>query len=308
MAEILVIKLGALGDFVLAMGPCKAIRDHHPGDRITLLTTRPYVDLARRTGYFDQVLIDQKPGKLEWLKWLDLRGVLRSGNFSRVYDLQTSGRSGRYFRLFGKPKPEWSGIVKGCSHRHDTPHRTKTHTIERQREQLAVAGIDNVPMPDLSWAAGPHHDFDLPDRFALFVPGGAPTRPAKRWSPGKYVKLAWKLKRKGIIPVLLGGAAELLIMEAITEGAPFCVNLANKTGFEDIAWLAGKAELAVGNDTGPMHIVTLANCPSVVLYSNDSDPTLCGQKGEKVTYLKEENIQSIAPEEVMDALATLTHV
>ncbi|HAK62204.1 MAG TPA: ADP-heptose--LPS heptosyltransferase, partial [Alphaproteobacteria bacterium] len=39
--RILVIKLGALGDFILAMGPFKAIRHHHAGAHITLLTTPP---------------------------------------------------------------------------------------------------------------------------------------------------------------------------------------------------------------------------------------------------------------------------
>lgn len=308
MAEILVIKLGALGDFIQAMGPFKAIRQHHPNDRITLLTTRPYVDLARRSGYFDQVLIDQKPSKFQWLKWWDLRVLLRSGGYQRVYDLQTSGRSCRYFRLMGHPKPEWSGIAKGCSHPHSNPERDFMHTIDRQREQLNMAGIADVPLPDLSWARGDHHEFDLPDRFALFVPGGAPHRIAKRWPPGKYVQLAWALKRKGIIPVLLGTHDELLIMEAIMDGAPFCLNLAQKTTFEDIAWLAGKAALAVGNDTGPMHIISLSNCPTVVLYSSDSNPALCGQSGEKVAHLRADNIQAITVEQVMDSLGTLTDV
>ncbi|HZT52668.1 MAG TPA: ADP-heptose--LPS heptosyltransferase, partial [Stellaceae bacterium] len=41
-ARILVIKLGALGDFVQAMGPAAAIRAHHPRAEITLLTAAPY--------------------------------------------------------------------------------------------------------------------------------------------------------------------------------------------------------------------------------------------------------------------------
>ena len=48
---ILVIRLGALGDFVLSMGPFAAIRAHHPDARIILLTTAPYAELARASGY-----------------------------------------------------------------------------------------------------------------------------------------------------------------------------------------------------------------------------------------------------------------
>ena len=45
--RILVIKLGALGDVVLALGPFAAIRDAHPDAHITLLTTVAYADLMR---------------------------------------------------------------------------------------------------------------------------------------------------------------------------------------------------------------------------------------------------------------------
>ena len=46
MRRVLVIKLGALGDFVQGFGPFAAIRAHHPTAHITLLTTRPFAALA----------------------------------------------------------------------------------------------------------------------------------------------------------------------------------------------------------------------------------------------------------------------
>ncbi len=41
ISRILVIKLGALGDVVLALGPFAAIRDAHRDACTTLLTTEP---------------------------------------------------------------------------------------------------------------------------------------------------------------------------------------------------------------------------------------------------------------------------
>ena len=100
--RILVIKLGALGDFVQAMGPAAAIRAHHPGDEITLLTTAPYAELGRAAPYFDWVLIDQRPRVFDLAGWWRLRRMLREGRFERVYDLQTSDRSSFYHRLMGR--------------------------------------------------------------------------------------------------------------------------------------------------------------------------------------------------------------
>jgi ADP-heptose:LPS heptosyltransferase len=53
--RILVIKLSALGDFIQASGPMKALRAHHPDAHITLLTTDPYVAMGQATGWFDEV-------------------------------------------------------------------------------------------------------------------------------------------------------------------------------------------------------------------------------------------------------------
>ena len=109
--HILVIKLAALGDFVQALGPCAAIRQHHKDARITLLTTAPFEDLARQSGYFDEVWLDTRPKLWQPSRWMALRRKLKSGAFERVYDLQTSDRSGFYFKLLA-PGPNGPALLK----------------------------------------------------------------------------------------------------------------------------------------------------------------------------------------------------
>ena len=57
---ILVIKHGALGDMIFAMGAFKAIRDHHKKDKVVLLTSPPFKRLAEASPYFDEVWIDDR--------------------------------------------------------------------------------------------------------------------------------------------------------------------------------------------------------------------------------------------------------
>lgn len=308
MAEsILVIKLGALGDFVQALGPFAAIRQHHVGARITLLTTSPYVEMARATGLFDQVWSDEKPRSLVLGKWLGLRRRLLSGKFSRVYDLQTSDRSSFYRRLFWPAQnPEWSGIARGCSHPHANPKRDFMHTVERQAEQLTMAGIETTPDP--GFIAGltdldiPIQRFDLKKDFALLVPGGAPHRPEKRWPENSFADLAGHLVAKGLIPVLLGGPAETEIMETIAAVNPAVQNLCGQTSLLEIAALARLAKRSVGNDTGPMHLIAAMGCPSLVLYSRASDPALCGQRGANVSYIRKRHLSDLGVDEVLVGL------
>ena len=54
-ANILVIKLGALGDMVQALGPMAAIRRYHADAWITALTTEPYVTFLEESGFFDSI-------------------------------------------------------------------------------------------------------------------------------------------------------------------------------------------------------------------------------------------------------------
>jgi len=302
--RILVIKLGALGDFVLALGPFAAIRAAHREAHITLLTIPALAPAARASGYFDEVWTDSRPGFCRPGAWLALRRRLRDGGFRRVYDLQTSDRSSWYFHLMGPGRrPEWSGIARGCSHPHDNPRRDFMHTAERQAEQLAIAGIDRVPPADLSWASADVARYELEPHFALLVPGGAPHRPRKRWPVENYAALARSFAEQKVQPVLLGTGAEERIAAELRRLAPEVRSLVGETTIEDIAVLAGMAAGAVGNDTGPMHIIAAAGCPAVVLFSDESDPALTAPRGPAVVILRRDNLADLPLEEVAAALS-----
>src|SRR5262249_22944739 len=161
-----------------------------------LLTTEPFAGLARASPYFDEVWIDERAPW--WKPWRvsELTRRLRRGDFQRVYDLQTSGRTARYWRAMGRP--EWSGHVQGASHAHIAAERDALHTVERQQVQLKLAGIDDVPAADLSWVEADVRRFAVKEPYVLLVPGGSAHRPRKRWPAEKYTALARIFVRLGI--------------------------------------------------------------------------------------------------------------
>jgi ADP-heptose:LPS heptosyltransferase len=303
-SRILVVKLGALGDIILALGPFAAIRRDHADAHITLLTTRPYVEFLRPSLYFDDIWVDERPSLLQPISWLALRKRLREGRFDKVYDLQTSDRSGWYFRLLGPGRrPQWSGIAPGCSHPHANPNRDFMHSIERQNEQLAMAGIDQVPETDLSWVSADVARFGLADRFCLLVPGGAPHRPAKRWPAENYGALAAKLAGDGVQPVVLGTAAEASLAAVIGDHCDQAIDLTGQTGLDHIVVLGRQAAGAVGNDTGPMHMIAATGCPSLVLFSAASNPALTAPRGVRAKILQRDSLVDMPLDEVAAALS-----
>ncbi|GLQ05377.1 glycosyltransferase family 9 protein [Sneathiella chinensis] len=301
--NILVIKHGAFGDVVLAQALFQAIRAHHPAARITLLTTALFKPFLEKSGLFDDIWVDDKPKLWQVRRLLALKRKLRSGNFDRVYDLQTSSRSSSYLKLFpAGRRPEWSGVAPGCSHPHRNPNRGRLHTVERQSEQLAQAGITDMPPADFSWAIKAARDFALPVPYALLVPGGSAHRPEKRWPAASYGALAGHLVSQGVTPVLIGGKAEADVLAEICGICPEAIDLSSKTSLEDLAGLGAGAALAVGNDTGPLHMIAAVGCPVTVLFSRASDPSRARPRGQAVTVLQRDDLASLSLDAVIATL------
>ena len=317
MKKILVIKLAALGDVVLAFAAMARIRQAHPDAQITLLTTPPFAGLAEASGLFDRVETDGRPKHRRDLLAMLMR--LRRAQYERVYDLQTSSRSSGYFYALLPHPPEWSGIAFGCSHPHDNPERDRMHTLERQADQLKRAGIwsdaptapGTAPPPHLSFIlhAGeerlsPAH-FGLAVPYALLVPGASPHRPDKRWPAKSYAKLACELLQSGLQVAIVGGPAEKALADEICAVAPDALNLVGQTDFAQVAALGASAAVVVGNDTGPTHLAAAAGAPSVVLFSDSSDPGLCAPRGDQVCVLQRPRLEDLDVQTVFRAARSL---
>ena len=291
--RILVIKLGALGDFVLATGPFAAIRSHHPAAFIALLTTAPYAELGERSGFFDEVLVDGRPGWRDVARWFDLRRTLRAGRFERVYDLQSNDRTGMYRYLLWPSGAAWLS---------DSGSNGPRHAFDRHAAMLSRAGIDTVPGPDLSRIDADITRFALPPDYALLVPGAAPHRPAKRWPAERYGELAAMLASRSITPVIVGANGDADAAQTLLKRCATAVDLVGRTSLFDIPALGRGAVAAVGNDTGPMHLIAPTGCPSVVLFSVASDPAQSAPRGANVRVMQRQSLDQLPADEVLAVL------
>lgn len=294
--NVLVIKLSALGDFVLSLGAMKAVREHHPSARITLLTTPPFEAFAKLCPYVDDVETDGRPDGMKATAALIQR--IRKADYDIVYDFQTSGRTRNYFTALQKmgKAPLWSGHNEKAAFFHDNGERKTMHSIDRLAEQLEVAGVapdgrwigGTAPFPDLSWV-GPLLGnpprlqpayFGLEKPYMLLIPGASAHREAKRWPAEKYAELANRIASAGVTPVIIGGTAEGQLAHAIVKAEPRVKSIVTRTDLFQIVTLAENALFVVGNDTGPMHMATLAGAPGIALFAlNESNPDHAAPRG-----------------------------
>ncbi|HEY7799152.1 MAG TPA: glycosyltransferase family 9 protein [Hyphomonadaceae bacterium] len=293
LKRVLVIKLGALGDFIQALGAMRVVRATHPSARITLLTTEPFEAFAKACPYFDIVEGDGRPRDIKGRA--DLIRRLRAANYDMVYDFQNNDRTAQYFAGLTGKKPLWSGAAQGASHQHRNPNRAMMHNFDRLTEQLLHAGLTPGPpgnptgwivgqelTPSLEWIRPAFRDpprfkpefFNLYGPYMLLIPGSSAEHPEKRWPVDRFAAIASWVASVGITPVFLGSKAECDIGNQIMKLEPKARSIIGRTDLFQLATLSERAVLAVGGDTGPMHLAAAARAPGVCLFAQEWTPEM----------------------------------
>ncbi len=297
--NILIVKLGAFGDLILAEGAMRDIREHHRAARITLLTRRAYLGLMTHCPWIDRILLDEPAARWNLAALLRLRGAIAAGEFSRIYDLQQSRRTAFYRRWAVPGRVEWSG---GASRRRATQRiQAVRPLLQRHARQLAAAGVSPahakhphpywlaVEVDDLLQAAG------LVEPFVVLLPGASARHPAKRW-PG-YADLAGLLRSAGHTVVAIPGPEEWL--ESAGWHMPVLRRGPRALDFRELSGVLARAALVIGNDSGPTHLAVHLNRPGIALFNGDSPrPSKIGVDRSRFQALRVADLASLPAADV----------
>lgn len=260
MARILVVKLGALGDVVMATALIDAIVRHHRDDELHLLTTPPYIDLL--SGW-PAVAVHTRPRR-GWRANIGLVRFARAGRYHRIYDLQGNDRTALLCALSGAPERVGNHARFPYTHHPATPWRGEGHIFARMTAVLAAAGVGGVParpvLPATAAALARVGEFKrehtlVDGRYVLLHAGASPLRRDKVWP--HFGALAARLAARGKTVVWIGGESDRAdnVALARTTGidATACFDL------RTLAELGRGAAFAVTNDSGPMHVLAASD-------------------------------------------------
>ena len=263
--RILIIKHGALGDVVLAMGTMKRLRELHPEAHITLMTMGMFVPMAEQLGVFDDFIVDNRlPYWKLGATWRAVRSIVK-GNFDVVYDLQESSRTRkRYYpavRFLLGHDMDWVACNSG-----ERRKFIKKKPFRRGKVERLPFRLERV-LTDLSFMHGEGLHFDeLPERYVMMIPGCSPNHPYKRWPVENFCALAKRLAARGVSSVVIGTRAEAAEVEAIAASSPLAVSFLGKSSLMDIPQMALRSLACVGNDTGPTHMCAYAGVPVTAIF------------------------------------------
>ena len=293
MSNILIIKLGSLGDVVQISGALKDIREHHKNEKITILTTSKYLNLFKNCPYVDFCLEDERHPRYNIFYLLKLRKLINSLNFTKVYDLQNSNRT-NFYRKFIFNIGDWSSSK-------DIPEsKYNSSVLQRFDEQLKKSNIQTryTLKPDFSWAAekANNYNLDTDKKYILFFPFCSKDLIHKRWPYFSELINLIKKNHSEFELVVAPGPDE--IVEAKSFNIKIALNNNSALNFFELASLIKKSHLVIANDTGPAHMTAHLGARGFALFGPHTTPEKVSIEREKFIALQTMDLKSLFADRV----------
>jgi heptosyltransferase-1 len=300
---ILIVRLSAIGDIVMASPLIHALRQRYPKAYIAWLVQPESAALLCDHPELDEVIVWPRS---EWRdlwqkkrlfallqKLLRFRKQLRQRHFDLALDLQGLMKSGLLVRMSGARQRIGLGSREG-SQRLMTQVLPRGGEAERigseyrfLAEQLQLPVDDFQMQIGIGSAAGNHakqlQQELLPAKpYVVICP--FTTRPQKHWFVEHWRNLIPQLRTKfDVDVVMLGGPADLEAAKAIAEGMPI-VNLVGETDLQTAAAMIRDARLLIGVDTGLTHMGIAFDRPTVCLFGSTRPYLRSDSNDTKVIY------------------------
>ena len=293
MSNILIIKLGSLGDVVQISGDLRDIREHHKNEKITILTTSKYLNLFKNCPYVDDCLEDERLPRYNIFYLFRLRKIINSLNFNKVYDLQNSNRTGFYRKFLFNIK-DWSSSK-------DIPENKYNNSVlQRFDEQLRKSNIQTLYTlkPDFSWAAekANSYNLDTDKKYVLFFPFCSKYLIHKRWP--YFYELINLIKKNHPQYALVVAPGPGEIEEAKSLDIKIALNNNSPLNFFELASLIKKSHLVIANDTGPAHMAAHLGARGFTLFGPHTTPEKVSIEREKFIALQTMDLKSLFADRV----------
>lgn len=167
----------------------------------------------------------------------------------------------------------------------DRPERPYSKTViaddEISLQRVSVSESDLAAMRTKVREHCPDYD-PVHHRLVLFNANGSDLMPLRRWPRDNYAGLARVVldTHPDVIILLTGAGSERDGLNGIVEavGDTRCVNLAGRTGFDELAALYEISEFMLSNDSGPGHFAAVTSMPTYVFFGPET-PKLYGSLG-----------------------------
>jgi len=296
--NVLIIRLGAIGDVIRTLPAVNAWQQQHPETRFAWLVEPAAASVLQGQAALDKVFIFERnlfgglwrsPGDLVRapLSLATLIGDLRTEKFDLVVDFHGILKSALFALLSGAPervgfaRPDAKeGSTRFYSRRFKSPG-VDINRVERALALVEFLGVDVAAAP-ISYrlpVTALHRERaretldllkELPGKGPIVAlhPGSSRKTAYKRWHQNGYIGLVNALVEKLDARVILTwGPGERETVELIAGYVRVPRLVAKKTAsLLDLAALFAACDLYIGGDTGPSHLAVAMQTPVVTIF------------------------------------------
>lgn len=293
--NILVLRLGGIGEIIAITPALRALRKRYPNANITLFAQHPSYQIIDGAGLVNKVVCLNALFGADGLKsMLHPKFVLEFFKLASLltatrYDLFLDFQHLYYRRSIFKPfvisvlsrasrRIGFNSYNRGffLTDKVDDPRMARRHLIYRNVEFLKPLGIKidsfepiiNISSDDITAANNIISGHNLNSNHLIIGINPASSRPATRWGEDRFCALIDKIfDNFNANVVLVGSADENDICERIAKSVKGkCINLAGKTTIGQVAGIIKKLNLFISNDTGPLHISYAFRVPTIGIF------------------------------------------
>ena len=312
--KVLIVKLDAIGDFVVWLDVAKELRKIYPPAEftITLLGNSQWTDLAKRLDYFDDVWsIDRAAVFVRFANYFELMEKMCNVEFDVVLHPVFSREFlfGDWFvwisdaRLKIGMQGDGANLNPWLKHIGNICYTNLISVLngydtelEHNAQFLRWLGISDFevspPLLQIQFERPVNH---LPADYYVIIPGAGGN--IRRWPVSNFIELIEKVYAlTGISTVICGGHAEEELGKIIELGtsAPL-INLIGQTSITELASIISEARFMVGNETGAIHIASAVRASSICIIGG-------GHYGRFIPYHPYNNMQNKNPVPVFNRM------
>ncbi len=278
--RILVISLSNIGDVILTFPVLDALKAHFREAKISVVVGPKAESLLKGNPHFEEVYIFEKHQRVTKIfRWLRLLSARR---FDLVIDLRNTLIP---YLIF--PRHKTSFLFRSPSSCHmRLKHMRRLQGLLSIKPVLKRFCIFSSESDKAYVEALLKNRIDKKEkRFVLAAPGAAHRH--KRWTEEGFAKLCDRLSDSYPVEIIfVGDQKEQEIVQRILKlmVSPG-IDLSGQLTLAQLGYLISKCSLAIMNDSGPMHLASYLNIPTIALFG-PSDPLLYGPWSEKSLVLR----------------------
>lgn len=279
--NILVIKLGALGDIILSLPSIRAIRNKFPNARIKVLTEIDKREIFANSPYINDVMVCDLKGRDKGARGLlRIASKLRYEDFDMVIDLQNNKNSHILSFLSWAPKRYGydNGKFSFLLNRKIKDTASPLNPISHQARILKLAGILEVDSALEMWTAKEDEEWaekfleshwvDPKSKIVAINLGSSLRWATKLWPVEYFVDIANTLSRDYGARILIVGSGEEKnrAREFLKYAKCKPINALGKTTIPKLAAMLRRSSVLITSDSAPLHIAASVNTPVVALF------------------------------------------